>query len=109
MIIPRADLDRELGDFGALSQDVQVAAQPEGGFRLAQVRSGSFFERIGLRTNDVVLRVDGRPINGVEDASAAYAWLRVTNKFTVDVVREGRPMTLHYVIAQPQPMTASAP
>ncbi len=109
MVIPRVDLDRELGDFAALSQDVQVAAQPEGGFRLAQVRSGSFFERIGLRTNDVVLRVDGRPINGVDDASAAYAWLRVTNKFTVDVLRDGRPLTLQYVIAPTQPMTASTP
>ncbi len=109
MVIPRADLDRELGDFAALSQDVQVAAQPDGGFRLSQVRSGSFFERIGLRTNEVVLRVDGRPINGVDDASAAYAWLRVTDKFTVDVMRDGRPVTLRYVIAAAQPMTASAP
>lgn len=108
VLIPRAELDRELGDFAALSQQVQVAAQPEGGFRLAQVRSGSFFERIGLRTNDVVLRIDGRPINGVEDASAAYAWLRVTSKFTVDVVRDGHPLTLRYVIAPAQPMSASA-
>jgi hypothetical protein len=106
MLIPRADLDRELGDFAALSQDVQVSQQPEGGFRIAAVRGGSFFERIGLRANDVVLRVDGRPINGVEDASAAYAWLRVTNKFSVEVLRDGRPLTLRYVISQP--MTASA-
>ena len=109
VLIPRAELDRELGDFAALTQDVQVAAQPDGRFRLAQVRSGSFFERIGLHTNDVLLRVDGRAINGVDDAAAAYAWLRVTNKFTVEVLREGRPMTLRYVVAPPQPLTASAP
>ena len=105
MMIPRADLDRALGDFAALSQDVQVTQQPEGGFRLAAVRPGSFFERIGLRPNDVVLRVDGRPLNGIDDASAAYAWLRVTDRFTVDLVRDGRPLTLRYVIAQP--MTAA--
>jgi S1-C subfamily serine protease len=106
MVVPRADLDRALGDFASLSQDVQVAQQPQGGFRLAAVRAGSFFERIGLRANDVVLRVDGRPINGIEDASAAYAWLRVTNRFNVELVRDGRPVTLRYVISQP--MTASA-
>jgi type II secretory pathway component PulC len=106
MVVPRADLDRALGDFAALSQDVQVAQQPQGGFRLSAVRAGSFFERIGLRANDVVLRVDGRPINGIEDASAAYAWLRVTNRFNVELVRDGRPVTLRYVISQP--MTASA-
>ncbi|MDB4969541.1 MAG: ral secretion pathway protein GspC, partial [Myxococcales bacterium] len=108
VLIARAELDRELGDFGALSQNIQVAAQPDGGFRLAQVRAGSFFERIGLRTNDVVVRVDGRSINGVDDASAAYAWLRVTNRFSVEVVRDGRPMTLRYVVAPAQPMTAAA-
>ena len=84
---------------------MQVDQQPSGGFRLAAVRPGSFFERIGLRPNDVVLRVDGRPINGVEDASAAYAWLRVTNQFAVEILRDGRPVTLRYVIQQP--MTAS--
>jgi len=106
LLIPRADLDRALGDFAALSQDVQVDQQPSGGFRLVSVRSGSFFERIGLRPNDVILRVDGRAINGVDDASAAYAWLRVTNQFTVDILRNGHPVALRYVIAQP--MTASA-
>jgi S1-C subfamily serine protease len=105
MMIPRADLDRALGDFAALSQDVQVTQQPEGGFRLAAVRPGSFFERIGLHPNDVVLRVDGRALNGIDDASAAYAWLRVTDRFSVDILRDGRPVTLRYVIAQP--MTAA--
>jgi S1-C subfamily serine protease len=89
---------------------VQVEAQPSGGFRLASVRSGSFVERLGLRANDVVLRVDGRPINGLDDASAAYAWLRVTNRFTVDLVRDGRPLRLHFVVATPTaaPATATA-
>jgi S1-C subfamily serine protease len=106
VVISRNDLDRELGDFAALSQDVQVAPATSGGFRLEQVRTGSFIERIGLRTNDVLLRVDGRPINGVDDASAAYAWLRVTSKFTVEVLRDGRPVTLRYVVSPA--MTASA-
>jgi general secretion pathway protein C len=87
---------------------VQVTAQPQGGFRLSQLQPASFFARVGLRNDDVVLRVDGRPINGVDDAAAAYAWLRVTNHFSVDVIRGGRPLTLHYVITPQQPLTADA-
>ena len=64
-----------------------------------QVRPGSFVSRVGLRAGDVILRVDGRPINKLEDAAAAYAWLRVTDRFTVDVLRAGQPMRLHYIIA----------
>jgi hypothetical protein len=55
----------------------------------------------------VVLRVDGRNINGVDDASAAYAWLRVTSHFSVDLVREGRPLRLHFRIAPPAATAAA--
>ncbi|HZS39774.1 MAG TPA: hypothetical protein VFF06_23235 [Polyangia bacterium] len=99
MIIPRADFDRELSDFAALADDVTLAKNPRGGFQLSALRAGCFFERIGLRPGDVVLRVDGRPINAAEDASAAYAWLKITDKFSVDILRGGRPVTLRYVIS----------
>jgi S1-C subfamily serine protease len=98
VVIPRNVLDKELADFGALSDQVSLARGPRGGFRLMRIAPGSFADRIGLLTGDIVLRIDGRPINGVEDASAAYAWLRITDKFTVEVVRDGRPVKLRYVI-----------
>jgi S1-C subfamily serine protease len=98
-VIPRTDFDRELSDFGSLSTQAALAANPTGGFRLLAVRPGSFVSRVGLRPGDVILRVDGRPINGLEDASAAYAWLRVTDRFSVDLLRNGQPLTLHYLIA----------
>jgi type II secretory pathway component PulC len=98
-VIPRPDLDRELGDFGALSTQAQVAPSPTGGFRLMAVRPGSFISRVGLRPGDVILRVDGRAINRMEDAAAAYAWLRVTDRFSVDLIRQGQPVRLHYLVA----------
>ncbi len=64
-----------------------------------RVRPGSFVSRVGLRAGDVILRVDGRAINKLEDAAAAYAWLRVTDRFTVDVLRAGQAVRLHYIIA----------
>jgi S1-C subfamily serine protease len=99
MVIPRADFDREISNVGALADDMTVARAPRGGFYLTSLRPGSFFERIGLRPGDVVLRVDGRPINAVEDASAAYAWLKVTDHFAVDILRSGRLVRLRYVIS----------
>jgi hypothetical protein len=108
VMIPRGDLDRALGDFGALSRDVDIAQQPQGGFRLTRIQPGSFAARAGLRADDVILRVDNRAINGVDDAAAAYAWLRVTNHFSVDVMRGGKLVTLRYVIAAEQPPIADA-
>jgi type II secretory pathway component PulC len=98
IVIPRSVLDQELQDFAALSDQVSLARAPRGGFQLTRIQRGSFADRIGLAAGDVVLRIDGRPINGLEDASAAYAWLRVTERFNVDVVRNGRPIRLRYVV-----------
>jgi type II secretory pathway component PulC len=102
VVIPRNVLDRELGDFASLAEQVTLAQAPKGGFRLLSIRSGSFVERIGLRPGDIVLRIDNRPINAVEDASAAYAWLRVTDHFTVDVHRNGQHVKLRYVVTPTQ-------
>ncbi len=94
-LIPRADLDRALGDFAALSQDVQVDQQATGGFRLAAVRPGCFFERIGLRPNDVVLRRRWPPH---QRRRGRFGRLRLaallTSQFSVEVLRGGRPLTL---------------
>lgn len=106
LVISRTELDRELGDFTALSQDVQIAAAPRG-FRLLQVRPGSFVARIGLRPEDVLLRLDGHRIRNVDDAARAYAKLRVASGFSVEILRHGRPVTLHYAIAPA--LTAAAP
>ena len=97
MAVPRVELDRGLGDFRALDASValEIAA---GGFRVADLRAGSFLERMGLRRGDVIQRVDGRALRSAEDASAAYNWVRVTDHFAVDLVRNGRPITLRFQI-----------
>jgi membrane-associated protease RseP (regulator of RpoE activity) len=96
--IPRDVLDRELADVGALAQQIALEREPSGGYRLMALQSGTFLERIGLRAGDVVVRIDGRPINTLDDASRAYAWLRVADRFTVEVVRNGTPLVLRYAV-----------
>jgi hypothetical protein len=100
MMIPRDILDRELADFEGLTSSVQLA-QERVGFRLQRVREGSFLSRAGLRPNDLLLRVDGRPLTTIDDCAAAYAQVRVLDRFTVDVVRDGRPVQLRYVVGAP--------
>ena len=92
--------DRELGDFETLATQVQLTRAAKGGYRLDAIAEGCFFERIGLKAGDIVRRIDGRPINGPSDASAAYAWLHIADQFTVDIERSGQPLRLHYAIAR---------
>ena len=97
--IPRTDLERGLGDFQTLDASVAIEVAPQGGFRVADLKDGSFLQRMGLRRGDTILRVDGRPLRTAEDASAAYNWVRVADHFVVDVVRDGQPITLRFRVA----------
>jgi S1-C subfamily serine protease len=92
----RRVLERELEDFEGLSQQVGVTPRPSGGFQILHVREGSFVHRLGLRGGDVLLAIDGRPIDTVEDAAKAYAWLRVTDQFRVEILRGGQRITLAF-------------
>lgn len=97
-LIPRAHLDQELANLGSLGQRVSVTPQAGGGFRLVALQEGSFLQRAGLRPGDVVVRIDTRPINRPEDAFQAAVWLKMADQFTVDVLRDGRPLTLRFLI-----------
>ncbi|MCS6914576.1 MAG: PDZ domain-containing protein [Myxococcales bacterium] len=95
--LSRAQLERTLEALGGSEPPVALAPHPSGGYRILAVQAGSLAEGMGLRPGDIVLRIDGRPIHSVGDAVSAYAWLRLTDQFTMDVLRDGRLLTLRYV------------
>ncbi len=99
LLIPRGELEEQLVNIAQLGTQATALPARGGGFHLAAVRPGSYLESLGLRTGDVVRRIDGRPINSVDDAARACAWLRVADHFTVEVVRNGAPVQLRFQIA----------
>ncbi len=99
--LQRSELDRELSDFASISGQVALSQTPRGLYQLIEVRPGSFVEKMGFRPGDVLLRVDGRPIHALEDASRAYAWVKLTDRFSVEVLRDGQPVEMHYVVEGP--------
>lgn len=104
--ISRGTFNSYLANFEALAEQVTIEPVTGGGYRLASLRPGSILEMLGLRAGDVVLRVDGRPINTLEDAARAHAWLRVagqgqgpgtsppSSEFVIDALRAGMPVRL---------------
>ncbi len=83
----------------ALDASISLEIALQGGFRVAELRAGSFLARLGLHQGDIIERVDGRPLRSVEDAQAAYNWVRVTDHFAVDLKRDGRPLTLRFQVS----------
>jgi S1-C subfamily serine protease len=64
----------------------------------------------GLLVNDVVLRLNGQPIERPEQAMVAFESLRVASELALELSRDGRKLVLRYRIegTAPSPSTSSA-
>jgi hypothetical protein len=102
--IDRRILDSVLKDPGFANTDAflvphRVNDKPQG-FRLKYVRPKGFYSALGLKTGDVVERVNNTLITGPKDVTAFYTGLSKTRLATLVLRRSGR-RTIHvYTIKQ---------
>jgi general secretion pathway protein C len=68
------------------------------GFRLYNVLPAGFFDKIGLRTNDVVQRINGVELRDPGMLLSLFQQLRNENTVRVDMVRNNQRQTLTYEI-----------
>jgi hypothetical protein len=87
--VTRADVDRELGDFDRLGQELSIAPATGGGFTLTRLTPAAWLYQLGLREGDIVRNVGGVALNSVDDAARAYAKIRNAKKIEVQFDRPG--------------------
>jgi type II secretory pathway component PulC len=106
------------GGLGLFLQKVALDEQPalkEGhfhGFRVAALHDEGFWKGVDLRPGDVVVRVNGMPIEHPEEALEAFHSLEVASELRVAYEREGQPREIAYRIVDDEPQKradASAP
>jgi hypothetical protein len=66
------------------------------GFRVTGVDVA--WKAAGIAVDDVILRLNGQPIERPEQAQAAFESLRVASEISLDLLREGKPKKLRYRI-----------
>jgi serine protease DegQ len=78
---------------GVAITDIPADAGGRHGVSVARVEPGSGAERAGLRTGDVIVAVDGRPVRSASDLRSRVALSPVDSTVKVEVLRDGRPIT----------------
>lgn len=68
------------------------------GISIAGIKPNAIFRRMRLRNGDIITGVNGRPIESVEDAIAAFEELNTSSEIQVDIKRRGRKQRLNYQI-----------
>jgi serine protease Do len=92
---------------GILMQDVTPELRaglgggaPEHGALVGQVEDGSPAARAGLQTGDVIVKVDGRPVEGSKAVQKAVLATSLGAKVNLDVWRAGKAMTIAATTAE---------
>ena len=78
------------------------------GALLAQIEAGGPAARSGLRQGDVVVAVDGRPLNQLRELPRAIAAVKPGSTAMVDVLRRGMPLQVPVVVGSSQRAEAAA-
>jgi len=72
-----------------------------GGFLVREIQPGSVYEKLGVRTGDVIRSVNGQPINNMEEVMKLYQQLGGINQvgnLAIEITRGGRTESLQYNI-----------
>jgi hypothetical protein len=97
IVLPRGDVDGALADFAGLAAAVRGGFSASG-LSVDAVGEGTIFQRAGLRAGDVVTAVDGARLRSLDDAANLYARASTASAITAQILRGGKPMTLHVAI-----------
>ncbi len=94
----RADLNSKLENMEELARQARVIphyrdGKPQG-FKLVGVRPGSLYSHLGIRSGDVLKSVNDEEISSPNKALEMYEKLKNGSKFSVEIERRGRPVTL---------------
>jgi serine protease DegQ len=89
------------GSLGVQTQalDDEIAAllnmKPGRGAVVTRVRTGSPAAQVGVKAGDVIVELNGKPINTPQDLSNAEGLLPVGSQVALKLLREGQPLTLN--------------
>ena len=100
--VKRSQIDTAIKDVNTLMKQIRIRpnfknGKPDG-FRLTGIRPNSIFYNMGLKSGDVIMGVDGKDIESVDDALKFYQNLQSSSKVQLKIKRRGRLKTIDYRI-----------
>lgn len=79
------------------------------GIVVTGVVNGSPADQAGLKKYDVILKLQGRAVNDTNQFRNEIALLKPSTQVTIDILRDGKPMTLKPVLREMQAGQATEP
>ena len=100
--VDRAMLDEQLADLTQLGRDARIVPNWRNGqyqgFKLIGVKPGSLYRALGIRSGDIIQRVNGEEMSSPNKAIGFLEQLRTKKEITIDIERRGQKRSLTYQI-----------
>jgi general secretion pathway protein C len=98
--LQRSMVEESFNDMNKLMTEIAITPNMEdgqpNGLSLNRISPNSIFRRMGLRNGDVLMGVNGEPIQSPEDAMRMYNSIKSSNEVQVQVKRRGQDRTIIY-------------
>jgi general secretion pathway protein C len=102
VLIDRSAVDTVMQQYAKLTRSVRVVPEQKDGrvrgIRIQRIPPSSLLEKLGFVNGDRIDKINGFALSSPEKALQAYAHLRTASRFSVQLERKGRPMTIDYLI-----------
>ena len=96
------------GQLGIMIQDVTpelaeaLGIEHHAGAAIAQVIKGSAADKAGLKAGDVIIAINGKPVESSAQLRNEVGLLRVGDKVQLEIIRDGHKKTITAKIAEPK-------
>ena len=100
--LERSVIENAINNVNNLMKDAKIRphfkdGKPDG-LTLSRIKRGSIFTKLGLRSGDIIIGVDGKKIESVDDALKFYNSLKSSDNVSLEIKRRGRPQNIEYNI-----------
>lgn len=101
-VIDQKAVAASLSDMSRVMTDARLTPKVSGGtvegFLLTEIKPRGIFDAIGLKDGDVLTKINGYEIDSPEKAVQVLSALRGQTDIDLDILRAGKPKSLHYTI-----------
>ncbi len=100
--IERSEIEEAISDVNNLMKQARIRphfknGKPDG-LTLTRIKRKSVFTKLGLKSGDIIMGVDGKLIESVDDGLKFYDSLKTSSNVELQIKRRGRTQTINYEI-----------
>jgi len=100
--VPRERVDDATGNINELMKQARIRPHFQdgkpAGLVITRIQDNSIFSDMGLENGDVIVGVDGNPIQSVDDALQLYQGMKESSGVKLQIVRQGQEQAIEYRI-----------